>query len=62
MSDQKNPENGRSNNPDRSERGEGFRREKHAYVGEPLSTVQKVPLPGQVNVPVGKKQRSSHET
>ena len=52
MTDRKNTEPSRTNNPDPPRRDSGFRHEKHAYVGEPLSNVQQIPLPAQVNVPL----------
>jgi hypothetical protein len=55
MADQKNPENGRGNNPNRSNQlnpEPGWQREKHAFMGEPLQPVQQIPATSQVNVPV----------
>jgi hypothetical protein len=61
MTDRKNTGPSLSNNPDSSDKGSGFRHEKHAYVGEPLSNVQQIPLPTQVNVPVSTDRSSSHK-
>jgi hypothetical protein len=61
MPDQKNTETSNQGHPSRSGNGSSGRFEKGAYTGEPLQTVQQIPLLTQVNVPVRTNQSSSEK-